>query len=83
MDDERLKNPPGPGVLDYFDELLERDSRIQMFCIQPRSGTGIQPGISTPGSIIIRTDSSSEGAQVEPHVVPGITSGGLNRTVLL
>ena len=24
MDDERLKNPPGPGVSDYFDELLER-----------------------------------------------------------
>jgi hypothetical protein len=24
MDDERLKNPPGPGVTDYFDELLER-----------------------------------------------------------
>ncbi len=24
MDDERLKNPPGPGVPDYFDELLER-----------------------------------------------------------
>ena len=24
MDDERLKNPPGPGVADYFDELLER-----------------------------------------------------------
>jgi hypothetical protein len=24
LDDERLKNPPGPGVLDYFDELLER-----------------------------------------------------------
>ncbi len=24
MDDERLKNPPGPGQLDYFDELLER-----------------------------------------------------------
>ena len=24
MDDERLKNPPGPGHLDYFDELLER-----------------------------------------------------------
>ena len=24
MDDERLKNPPGPGVLDYFDEMLER-----------------------------------------------------------
>ena len=23
MDDERLKNPPGPGVPDYFDELLE------------------------------------------------------------
>ena len=24
MDDERLKNPPGPGVPDYFDELLQR-----------------------------------------------------------
>lgn len=24
MDDERLKNPPGQGVPDYFDELLER-----------------------------------------------------------
>lgn len=24
MDDERLKNPSGPGVPDYFDELLER-----------------------------------------------------------
>ena len=24
LDDERLKNPPGSGVLDYFDELLER-----------------------------------------------------------
>jgi hypothetical protein len=24
MDDERLKNPPGPGVPDYFDEMLER-----------------------------------------------------------
>lgn len=29
MDDERLKNPPGPGQVDYFDELLEciRDIR--------------------------------------------------------
>ena len=24
LDNERLKNPPGPGVPDYFDELLER-----------------------------------------------------------
>lgn len=24
MDDERLKNPPGPGHTDYFDELVER-----------------------------------------------------------
>lgn len=24
MDDERLKNPPGEGIPDYFDELLER-----------------------------------------------------------
>jgi hypothetical protein len=24
LDDERLKNPPGLGVLDYFDEMLER-----------------------------------------------------------
>jgi hypothetical protein len=24
LDDERLRNPPGPGVPDYFDDLLER-----------------------------------------------------------
>lgn len=24
LDDERLKNPPGPGVPDYFDDVLER-----------------------------------------------------------
>ena len=24
LDDERLKNPPGPGTPDYFDEMLER-----------------------------------------------------------
>jgi len=24
LDDERLKNPPGPGVPDYFDEVIER-----------------------------------------------------------
>jgi hypothetical protein len=24
MDDERLKNPPGPGMTDHFDEILER-----------------------------------------------------------
>jgi hypothetical protein len=24
LDDERLKNPPGPGVPDYFDEMIER-----------------------------------------------------------
>jgi len=24
LDDQRLKNPPGPGVPDYFDEILER-----------------------------------------------------------
>jgi hypothetical protein len=24
LDDDRLKNPPGPGVPDYFDEMLER-----------------------------------------------------------
>ncbi len=24
LDDERLKNPPGPGQTDYFDELLDR-----------------------------------------------------------
>ena len=30
MDDERLKNPPGPGVPDYFDELLERIRDIRV-----------------------------------------------------
>src|SRR3990170_6528178 len=29
MDDARLKNPPGPGVPDYFDELLERIREIR------------------------------------------------------
>jgi hypothetical protein len=29
MDDERLKNPPGPGQRDYFDELLERVREIR------------------------------------------------------
>jgi len=29
MDDERLKNPPGPGVPDYFDELLDRIGDIR------------------------------------------------------
>ncbi len=29
LDDERLKNPPGPGVADYFDELLERIREIR------------------------------------------------------
>ncbi len=29
MDDERLKNPPGPGQVDYFDELLERIREIR------------------------------------------------------
>jgi hypothetical protein len=29
IDDERLKNPPGPGHHDYFDELLERIREIR------------------------------------------------------
>jgi hypothetical protein len=29
MDDERLKNPPGPDHRDYFDELLERILEIR------------------------------------------------------
>ncbi|RKG66615.1 hydroxyacid dehydrogenase [Corallococcus sp. CA054B] len=29
LDDERLKNPPGPGQRDYFDELLERIREIR------------------------------------------------------
>jgi hypothetical protein len=29
MDDERLKNPPGPGHTDYFEELLERIREIR------------------------------------------------------
>ena len=28
MDDERLMNPPGPGVADYFDELLEHAGKV-------------------------------------------------------
>lgn len=29
MDDERLKNPPGPGQIDYFDELLGKIREIR------------------------------------------------------
>ncbi len=40
LDDERLKNPPGPGVPDYFDELLERIRDIRAsekrMCLQVR-----------------------------------------------
>jgi hypothetical protein len=39
MDDERLKNPPGKGQRDYFDELLER---IRGVAAAPRRGTGMQ-----------------------------------------
>ena len=49
-------------------------SHDQLFCIQPRSGAGIQPGVSTPGKFIIRTDSSSEGAQDEPRIDPSNTT---------
>ena len=31
MDDERLKNPPGKGQKDYFDELLERIRMVRPF----------------------------------------------------
>jgi len=30
MDDERLKNPPGPGVPDYFDEWTIDDGQLMM-----------------------------------------------------
>lgn len=33
LDDERLKNPPGPGIPDYFDELQER---IRDICASER-----------------------------------------------
>jgi hypothetical protein len=59
LDDERLKNPPGPGVPDYFDELLGRirDTRYEMnecrsaMCFhrngfQPSSVAVSAPGIS-------------------------------------
>ncbi len=43
MDDERLKNPPGPGVPDYFDELLERIRDIRAsekrVCLPTPSGS--------------------------------------------
>jgi hypothetical protein len=29
MDEERLKNPPGPGHRDYFDELHRGDPRVR------------------------------------------------------
>lgn len=40
MDDARLKNPPGPGVPDYFDEQLERirDIAARADATQPNMG---------------------------------------------
>jgi hypothetical protein len=38
MDDERLKNPPGKGQKDYFDEQLERIRDIRS-----RSASGMRP----------------------------------------
>jgi hypothetical protein len=39
MDDERLRNPPGPGVPDYFDELLERIVSLHSGRALSRSGS--------------------------------------------
>ena len=55
LDDQRLKNPPGPGVPDYFDEMLERvrdirSSERRMY-LQVRNilalakGKSLQPGV--------------------------------------
>jgi len=44
MDDERLKNPPGPGVPDYFDELLERIRDIRA-----SEATDVHAGAGHPG----------------------------------
>jgi hypothetical protein len=56
MDDERLKNPPGPGVPDYFDELLERIRDIRasekrmylrirdIFALATETGTKVTKG---------------------------------------
>jgi hypothetical protein len=48
MDDEKLKNPPGKGHIDYFDELLERirdirasERRVYLRAGDPGAGVGL------------------------------------------
>jgi hypothetical protein len=44
MDDERLKNPPGKGHVDYFDELLERIRDIRL-SVLPAKACGISSSL--------------------------------------
>ncbi len=37
MDDERLKNPPGKGQTDYFNELLRVFAGFQKYLYQPEA----------------------------------------------
>ncbi len=50
MDDQRLKNPPGPGVPDYFDELLERIRDIRASERLLRTSPRTRPGVASRSS---------------------------------
>ena len=60
MDDERLKNPPGPGHADYFDELLERirDIRASERRFYQRCSTSTRPASTTSQTRTSRSSSS-------------------------
>ena len=58
MDDERLKNPPGKGQTDYFDELLERIRDIRSGASIRRCWTSTRPASTTARTPRRRSGSS-------------------------
>ena len=46
MDDERLKNPPGKGQKDYFEEQLERVRDIRSLDRHPKAGHAFEQAVS-------------------------------------
>ena len=58
MDDERLKNPPGKGHTDYFDELLERIRDIRA---SERRGVSAGAGDSRAGRRLFAVRSGDAG----------------------
>jgi hypothetical protein len=65
LDDERLKNPPGPGVPDYFDELLERIRDIRSSTRSLTRRRGVEGRISCSAVSAAPREPSPERADKE------------------